>query len=241
MKSYEEKILLELVMWQKKMSKMPSLTNRLAKGLQNKVNHVIPDKIHNAITTAIKNMVKAVLTGSGYISKQPLHYRHESLEEREKLVLQKANFYKKAAAMSGAGTGAGGLLLGLADFPILLSLKIKYLFDTAVIYGFDVRDFRERLYILKLFELAFSSQQKRVEVYKYIVDWDKKIEQIPFDMESFNWRSFQQEYRDYIDLAKMMQLMPVIGAVVGAYANYQLMDKLAETAMNGYRLRLFRG
>jgi len=143
--------------------------------------------------------------------------------------------------MSGAGTGAGGLLLGLADFPILLSLKIKYLFDTAVIYGFDVRDFRERLYILKLFELAFSSQQKRVEVYKYIVDWDKKIEQIPFDMESFNWRSFQQEYRDYIDLAKMMQLMPVIGAVVGAYANYQLMDKLAETAMNGYRLRLFRG
>lgn len=240
MENYEEKVLLELVMWQRKMIKMPSLTNRLSKGLQQKINNVIPEKIHNVITAGIKNMVKTVLIGSEYISKQSFQYRHKTLEEREKLVLEKANFYKKAAAMSGAGTGAGGLLLGLADFPILLSLKIKFLFDTAAIYGFDVREFRERLYILKLFELAFSSQQKRIEVYSYILGWDKKVEQIPSDIEKFNWRSFQQEYRDYIDLVKMMQLMPGIGAVVGAVANYRLMDKLTETAMNGYRLRLFK-
>ena len=240
METYEEKILLELIIWQQKMTKKPSLTNRLTKGLQKKINNVIPEKVHNVITTAIKNMVKAVLIGSEYISNQPVNYGQESLEELEKLVLEKRNFYKKAAVVSGAGTGAGGLLLGLADFPILLSLKIKFLFDVATIYGFDVREFRERLYILKLFELAFSSQQKRTEVYNYISGWDKKIEQIPSDMDTFNWRSFQQEYRDYIDLAKMMQLMPGIGAVVGAYANYQLMDKLSETAMNGYRQRLLR-
>jgi hypothetical protein len=240
MENYEEKILFELVMWQKKMTKTPSLTERLTKGLQNKVNNVIPEKVHNVITTAIKNMVKGVLIGSEYLSEQPANYGRESFEKREKLVLEKANFYKKTAAVSGAGTGAGGLLLGLADFPILLSLKIKFLFDTASVYGFDVGEFRERLYILKLFELAFSSPIKRLEVYTYILDWDKKIEQIPSAMDTFDWRSFQQEYRDYIDLAKMMQLMPGIGAVVGAYANYRLMDKLAETAMNGYRLRLFK-
>ncbi|MDT3699478.1 MAG: EcsC family protein [Thermincola sp.] len=240
MENYEEKILLELIIWQKKMNKMPSLTNKLTKRLQNKVNDVIPEKVHSAITAAIKNMVKAVLTGSEYITRRPFHYRNDSLEVREKLVLEKTGFYKKTAAMSGAGTGAGGLLLGLADFPILLSLKIKFLFDTAAIYGFDVREFRERLYILKLFELAFSSQQKRLVIYKDILDWDQKLAQIPSSMESFDWRSFQQEYRDYIDLAKMMQLMPVIGAVVGAVANYKLMDKLAETAMNGYRMRLLK-
>lgn len=238
MENYEEKVLLELIIWQQKMTRKPSLSNRLTKGLQKKINNIIPEKVHSGITTAIKNMVKAVLIGSEYISNQPVNYGQESLEEREKLVLEKTNFYKKAAAVSGAGTGAGGLLLGLADFPILLSLKLKFLFDVAIIYGFDVREFRERLYILKLFELAFSSQQKRTEVYNYIAGWDKKIEQIPSDMDTFDWRSFQQEYRDYIDLAKMMQLMPGIGAVVGAYANYQLMDKLAETAMNGYRLLL---
>jgi len=237
METYEDKILHELTIWQRKMTKKSSFTNRLTKGLQHKVNNIIPEKVHNVITTTIKNMVQAVLLGSEYISKQPIH-QGMPLEEREKLVLEKANFYKKVAATSGAGTGAGGILLGLADFPILLSLKIKFLFDVARLYGFDIREFRERLYILYLFELAFSSQEKRSEVYKYILNWDKKIAQSPIEMETFDWRSFQQEYRDYIDLVKMMQLMPGIGAVVGAYANYQLMDKLAETAMNGYRLRL---
>jgi len=57
-------------------------------------------------------------------------------------------------------------------------------------------------------------------------------------MESFNWRTFQQEYRDHIDLAKMAQLIPVIGAVVGFVVNYQLMLRLGEFAMNAYRMRL---
>ncbi len=239
METYEEKILYELILWQQKMIKKPSITGRLTKGLQRKVNDIIPEKVHNVITTTIKKMVEAVLKGSEFIAKIPISH-NEPLEVREKLVLEKANFYKKAALTSGAGTGAGGLLLGLADFPLLLSLKIKFLFDAASLYGFDVRDFKERLYILHLFELAFSSQQKRVEVYNHVLDWDKKIKELPPDMEKVDWRSFQQEYRDYIDLAKMMQLMPGIGAFAGAYANYRLMGELTETAMNGYRLRLLK-
>ena len=60
---------------------------------------------------------------------------------------------------------------------------------------------------------------------------------MPDDIHQFDWRSFQQEYRDYIDLAKMAQLIPVIGAVVGVVVNYRLLNKLGETAMNAYRLR----
>lgn len=36
----------------------------------------------------------------------------------------------------------------------------------------------------------------------------------------------------------MLQLLPGIGAMVGAVANYNLLDQLGETAMNSYRLRL---
>jgi hypothetical protein len=53
-----------------------------------------------------------------------------------------------------------------------------------------------------------------------------------------DWRKFQQEYRDYIDLVKMFQLVPGIGAFVGAYANNNLLKQLGETAMNAYRLRI---
>ena len=72
-----------------------------------------------------------------------------------------------------------------------------------------------------------------------VEDWDKR--QHPADFEHFDWRTFQREYRDYIDLAKMAQLIPLIGAPVGAVVNYRLLDKLGETAIEAYRLRWFAG
>jgi hypothetical protein len=71
-----------------------------------------------------------------------------------------------------------------------------------------------------------------------MLDWDKKLQELPHDIHQFNWRTFQQEYRDYIDLAKMAQLVPVIGAPVGAVANYALVKKLGRTAKNAYRMRM---
>ena len=70
-----------------------------------------------------------------------------------------------------------------------------------------------------------------------MVDWDKKVINLPEDINQFDWRTFQQEYRDYIDLAKMAQLIPIIGAPVGAVANFQLLKKLGKTAMNAYHMR----
>lgn len=238
MKNYEKKVLKELKAWQREMTRKPSFTDRLAKGFQTRANNLIPQKVHELITLAVKNMVRAVLTGSEYITGKPME--GISLEERERLIREKLSFYKKTAGLEGAGTGSGGILLGMADFPLLLSIKMKFLFDTATLYGFDVRDLRERLYILHLFQLAFSSRQKRIEVYEKILNWDKYISEIPVSMESVDWRTFQQEYRDYLDLAKLLQLLPGIGAVFGAYANYKLLNELGETAMNGFRLRLLR-
>jgi len=237
MYSYEQAAMEELKRWQCEMLKQPSLASRLSKGVQNKVNGLIPERAHRVVTETIKNMVRAVLFGSELTSALPL--AGASLEVREQLVRDKIGFYKKTAAASGAWTGSGGIFLGMADFPILLGLKLKFLFDAAAIYGFDITDYKERLYLLYVFQLAFSSQQKTREIYLQVLDWKSFSETLPQDMNSFDWRSFQQEYRDYIDLAKMLQLVPVIGAAVGAVANYRLMDKLGDTAMNAYRLRLF--
>jgi uncharacterized protein (DUF697 family) len=141
------------------------------------------------------------------------------------------------AAAEGGVTGAGGILLGLADFPLLLSIKLKMLYDLASIYGYSVSDYRERIYLLYIFQLAFSSQEQRRQVYLQMVNWQEKRKTLPDDIHQFDWRTFQQEYRDYIDLAKMAQLIPIIGAPVGAVVNYRLLNKLGVTAMNAYRMR----
>ncbi|ABO50613.1 conserved hypothetical protein [Desulforamulus reducens MI-1] len=241
MNLYEEKALIELRAWQIKMTRQPSFLSGMAKGIQRKMNELIPEKIHRVLTTAIKNMVHATLVGSQFTTGS-LVPEGMGLDEREKLVEDKLGFYKKAAAAEGAGTGAGGFFLGLADFPLLLTLKIKFLFETANLYGYDVRDIKERIFILYLFQLAFSSSKRRREVYYDILHWEKTIKKYPLDtkLASFDWRQFQQEYRDHIDLIKLFQLLPGIGAAVGAYANYTLLDSLGETAKNGYRLRHFK-
>jgi hypothetical protein len=234
---YEQKALSELRQWQKKMQSKPSLLNRLSKGMQTKINSYIPEKVHNAITATIKQMIKGVLFGAKWTTKKPVEI--VSLQATEEALERMIKNYRNTAAAEGGITGAGGILLGLADFPILLGIKLKMLFDIAAAYGFDVKDYKERVYILHIFELAFSSQEHRQNIYVKMHNWDEKKQALPDDINQFEWRAFQQEYRDYIDLAKMAQLIPGIGAVVGVVVNYKLINQLGTTAMNSYRMRLF--
>ncbi len=234
---YHQRIMAELELWKRQMLRNPSLFNKLSKKIQTRINTWIPERLHVAITAAIRQMIKGVLFGAKHTTEKAWEERH-SLQEKEIAVTRRIEFYKTTAAVEGGITGAGGILLGLADFPILLGLKVKLLFDIAAIYGFDVRDYKERIYLLHIFELAFSSQQHRKQIYLTILNWEEKSKLLPDDLNQFNWRNFQQEYRDYIDLAKLAQFIPIIGAPVGAVVNFKLIRKLGFTAMNAYRLRL---
>ena len=237
MDPYQQRIHLELTAWQKEMLSKPTIFNWLSKEVQVKINTWIPEKVHKAITSTIKQMIRGVLFSAKHTTAKTAD--GQSLSEREAAVEQRIEFYRTTAAVEGGITGAGGIFLGLADFPILIGIKIKLLFDIASMYGFNVGDYKERVYLLHIFELAFSSHQHRKNVYLKMVDWDKMSKELPEDINQFDWRNFQQEYRDYIDLAKMAQLVPIIGAPVGAVVNYRLIKKLGFTAMNAYRMRLF--
>jgi hypothetical protein len=233
---YNQQAISELKAWQKQMLRRPSFFNNLSKKAQDKINSWIPEKVHNAVTVAIKQMIRGVLFGSKYTTADPI--RNASLQIREARAEEKIKFYRTTAAVEGGITGAGGILLGLADFPILIAIKIKLLFEIAAVYGFDVDDYKERVYLLHIFELAFSSHAHRKSIYLKMENWDQKSKELPADIHQFDWRNFQQQYRDYIDLAKMAQLVPVIGAPVGVLVNYRLIRKLGKTAMNAYRMRL---
>ncbi|GAB3012764.1 EcsC family protein [Niabella terrae] len=233
---YEQMAASELRKWQIRMQRSPGWMSRISKKTQDRINQYIPEKIHRAITTLIKQLVRGVLFGAQYTTATPL--LEAGLAERELIVKEKIKFYRSTAALEGGITGAGGFFLGLADFPILLTLKLKLLYEIAAAYGFDTNDYKERVYLLHIFELAFSSDRHRKEIYLKLAQWSETAASLPPDIHGFDWRRFQQEYRDYLDLAKMAQLLPVVGAPVGLVANYTLIRKLGKTAMNAYRMRL---
>ncbi|WP_231490126.1 EcsC family protein [Pedobacter sp. Leaf170] len=235
--TYEQKITNELEFWKFKTLQKPSLFNKVTDNVQKKINSYIPDKVHSAITVAIKQMVKAVLFGSTFTTTKPVE--DLTFMHREALIKQKIDNYKKTGAAEGGITGAGGFLMSLADFPILLGIKMKMLFDIAATYGYDVKDYRERLFILHIFQLAFSSKKESQNVFAKMQNWDNLAHKLPTNIDEFDWLTFQQQYRDYIDLAKLAQMLPFVGAAVGAVANYKLIDRLGKTAMMSYRMRYF--
>lgn len=234
---YQEKVAIELMFWKRELMKKPSLVGNIATKIQVKINSYIPQKVHHAITITIKQMVKAVLYGSAVTSTK-MPPQEMSLLHREALVKSKIDSYCKTGAAEGGVTGAGGFLMSLADFPILIGIKLKLLYEIATIYGVDCNDFRERLYLLHIFQLAFSSKEGSQHTFKKMENWETQLHVLPESGDHFDWQTFQQEYRDYIDLAKLAQMIPVVGAAVGAVANYQLIKKLGTTAMMGYRMRL---
>lgn len=233
MYDYEQIVLKEIEEWRRKMYRDPGMITQLSKKVQTKINNWLPEKAQQFITDSIKNMIKVILVGSQLATKKPA-IPEKNLYLQDKMAKDKLATYRKTATVEGAGTGAGGIFLGLADFPLLLSIKVKFLFEAAAIYGFDTKEYEERLFILHIFQLAFSNEKTRKHTMALIENWEEKKHKLV----EMDWHIFQQEYRDYIDLVKLLQLVPGFGAVVGAYANYNLLDQLGETAINAYRLRI---
>lgn len=220
----------EALRWKMKFLRKPSMAERMSKGVQSKINARIPAKVHKAITESIKKMVEATLLGSN-LTTFDKKTGALSLREKDELAQKTIAQYQKAAAVEGIGTGAGGIFLGLADFPLLLGIKMKCLFELASIYGYDIKEKEERMFLLYIFQLAFSGEAHRKEIFRMIEHWETEKREI-------DWLAFQQEYRDYLDLVKLFQLVPGFGAVIGGTANYKLLGHLGETARHVFHMRL---
>jgi len=231
--AYEDWVRGEVAHWRAEVLRPANVLDRAARGVQGRINRIIPERVHAAITTVIEGMTRSILTGADLTTAPPVI--GASLAERDRRALAAIDGYRATAAVEGGVAGAGGFWLALADFPALLVIKIKLLFDLSAIYGHDAEAFEERLYILALFQLAFSGAGHRAAVFHTLEDWDGR--EHPADFEHFDWRTFQREYRDYIDLAKLAQMIPIVGAPIGAFVNWRLLERLGETAMNGYRMR----
>ena len=235
---YEDKVSIELSVWEQRFTEAPGWLESTWNRIGNRINQWIPAKVHSAIAAGVKTIVRTALFGAEYTPNREV--LRCSLEEADHTARKTIALYQKIAAAEGAGTGAGGLLMNAVDFPALIAIKMKCLFELAHIYGFDTNHFAERIYILHIFQLAFSSAEQRRRLLKQLKRWETEKRQWTSETrfyQSMDWDLFQKEYRDALDFRKILQMVPGIGAVAGAWANYTILEELGETAMNAYRMR----
>lgn len=233
--AYEARALAEALAWRDRQLKRPGLWDKTTRATQDRINRVIPERVHEIVTGAVQQMTRGLLAGSEWTTARPL--TEGTLQEREARVRTRVELYRTTASVEGGVAGAGGFLMAAADFPALMAIKVKMLFEIAALYGYSGRDLKERVIVLRIFQLAFSSARHRPEALAAL-EAAMRAPNDPDALKAFDWRKFQLEYRDYIDVAKLAQLLPLVGAPIGAVVNWRLTQRLAETAMNAYRLRL---
>lgn len=236
---YEDKVRKEVADWEYKMFKPQGWLEKTSKTIGDRINHLISPKVHSIITTTIRSIVRTALFGAEYTPNRKVQ-RSLGLESADQEARELFALYQKIAVAEGAGTGAGGIMFSMVDFPALIAIKMKYLFELAHVYGYDTKNFSERVFILKVFQMTFSGPENRARLLNSIKQWHTEKEQWLSEEEysrNMDWESFQTEYRNAIDFRKMLQMVPGIGAFAGAWANYTILEELREFAMNAYRLR----
>jgi uncharacterized protein (DUF697 family) len=238
---YERFVREELKRWEQELTQEPGVLERLSRQFSREVNRHIPEKIHQAIAAGIRTMIESIRVGIQFTPKGDLK-RGETLPVMDRLAEERVAKWTQWASAEGAGTGLGGFKLSLIDFPALLSIKMKMLSDLAYIYGFDPNEEQERLFLLSVFQLEYAEASRKKEILSKIKTWDGSSRYPALtDMNEIDWQQFQQDYRDSLDFKKLLQIVPGIGAVIGAWANYGLVKSLGKTAINAYRLRVLEG
>jgi len=230
----ETKLRAEVSSWRAKVLQPPGLWDKATRGTQDRINKVIPERVHAIVTSGVESMTKGILFGSELTRSRPV--ADGSLAARELRAQAMIKTYRNTASVEGGIAGAGGFVLAAADFPALMAIKVRMLGDVVGAYGWSGDTVRERLFLLHTFHLAFASARRRPEALAELERWIAGVDQ-PQVITDYDWRRFQLEYRDYIDLAKLAQMIPVVGAPSGAVVTWRLVERLGETGMMACRMR----
>ncbi|WP_367387173.1 EcsC family protein [Bacillus vallismortis] len=142
-----------------------------------------------------------------------------------------------AATVQGATTGVGGMFTLAADIPAVLGLSLKTLQDIAVAYGFDPKEKKERVFIVKCMQLTSADVVGKKSILNELKDYDQDRTYKNVASQIQGWREVVLGYRDTFGWKKLFQLVPVAGMVFGASANRSTLNDITETGMMLYKKR----
>jgi len=170
------------------------------------------------------------------------------LSEVDRVVGYLALKYKGIALVEGAGAGAAGVA-GLAiDIPTLLTLNLRAIGEYAAHYGFDCSLQQEKLFAFNVLALASSptDASKAAAMAQLVrIARDVAKQKTWKDLEKSVFVKIIQEISKALGVrltkAKLSQMLPVVGAVVGAGFNAYFTSKVCDAAYFLYRERFLGG
>ena len=166
------------------------------------------------------------------------------LEEADKVCGFLAAKYKIIATIEGGVTGAAGLPGIPPDIIALISINQRAIGEFATYYGFDISSQHERLFALNILGLASSPNDaaKQVAMAQLVrIAKDVARKKVWKDLEKNSFVKIIQLVARSLGIrltkAKLAQVVPVTGAVVGGGFNAYYTNKVCDAAFYLYRER----
>jgi len=151
----------------------------------------------------------------------------------DQLASSRADF----ATVQGATTGIGGLFTLAIDIPALLGLQLKVIQEIAMCYGFDPKDGRERVFVVKCLQFAASDIVGKRALLDELALFDTEHRQANTISQLQGWREVLVTYTENFGWKKLFQLIPIAGMLFGAFLNRGALKDVAEAATMLYRKR----
>jgi hypothetical protein len=157
---------------------------------------------------------------------------------------------KIIAALEGAGTGFGGLLLIAADIPALFTVAFRTIQQIGASYGFDMRDPNMAPVVLGIIGVASGAEEAakiaaltdmQVTAKMFAKNWTyKKVAERtmaggPAQALKQLAERMPREIANSVTKRKLAQAIPLAGAAVGAGFNYWFIASTARTAYMTFR------
>ncbi|MCK5686601.1 EcsC family protein [bacterium] len=176
--------------------------------------------------------------------KRPKDIFSLDLEDVDKVNGYLAAKYKAIALAEGAATGSIGLPGIPPDIVALITLNQRAIGEYATYYGFDISSQQERLFALNILGLASSPNDaaKQVAMAQLVrIAQDVAKKKVWKDLEKHSFvtiiRLIARSLGIRLTKAKLAQIIPVTGAIVGRGFNVYYTNNVCDAAFYLYRER----
>ena len=263
---YVEQAKQEIAKWEsEKPGFLNQATNFLLWPAEKAAGALIPDTVLEAVGRAVEtclsglaSLTNLTFNAAAIVEKVSIRTRDlggnlcHRLQATDEGAAEIWTYHVGYAIAEGGITGVGGLAGLAADIPALFAILVRELQEIATCYGFDVTVDREREYLLHVLQAGFAANVKvkmgfvvslkEIEQILINVAWKKMAEDLASKQLTKHsmlaaLRQFAKTLGYQLTKRKALQLVPIVGALVGASLNGALANDIGKAAYMSYRRR----
>lgn len=152
--------------------------------------------------------------------------------------------HRRAAAVEGGVSGLAGLPGLLVDIPALYSLIFHMLGEVSLIYGFPLEPGAETAHLLKVLDLGHRTTPEarrqgleELQAVQGLLHAGVPSREMEKQVILRGLGALAEKLGTDLTRRKLAQTLAVVGSMVGAGVNYQLLGDVGDTARHAYRLR----